>query len=246
MIEATGFVTAGGRSTRMGQDKALLEIGNRAMIEYVIEALQPVTSNIAIIANSNEYKRFGFPVFADINSGVGPLEAIRTALANSSTPFVVLAGCDMPFVTSELFSHLLNIAYEPEAKNSDSNLLSSETGLQTLNAWHRTPDFPLAVVPLNEQGKPEPLCAVYSTKALQTVTDLISGGIRKVSLLFEQIPSRLVNFEEIKYLQNSDFFFKNINTPQDFEQAVKNFTQKFQAIEPNSGKETTLDNDSEL
>jgi molybdopterin-guanine dinucleotide biosynthesis protein A len=220
MIEATGFVTAGGRSTRMGRDKALLEIGSYAMIEYVIDALQPVTSNIAIIANSDEYKRFGFPVFADTNTGIGPLEAIRTALANSSTPLVVLAGCDMPFVTTELFSLLLNIANERAPETAPSNLLPADAGFETS-------DFPFAVVPLNEVGKPEPLCAIYSTKALQTVTNLISDGVRKVSFLFEQIPSRFVKFEEIRHLQNSALFFENINTPQDFELVVKKVTQKF-------------------
>jgi molybdenum cofactor guanylyltransferase len=214
MIEATGIVTAGGRSTRMGRDKALLEIDGRTMIEYVIDALQPVTSNLAIIANSNEYKRFGLPVFADKNTGIGPLEAIRTALANSSTPFVILLGCDMPLVTSELISFLLGLANEPIPVAFCSPALSPNSGVQTS-------DLPFAVVPLNESGKPEPLCAVYSTKALPVVSDLISGGVRKVSLLFGQIPSRLVSFKEIKHLQNSAFFFENINTPQDFERAVK-------------------------
>jgi molybdopterin-guanine dinucleotide biosynthesis protein A len=236
MIQATGFVTAGGRSTRMGRDKAFLKIGSRAMIEYVIEALRPVTSSVAIIANNNEYKRFGLPVFADTNTGIGPLEAIRTALANSSTPFVVLAGCDMPFLTSELFSLLLEIANEPETPASGSNLLLADANIQTSG-------LPFAVIPLNESGKPEPLCAVYSTKALPMVNDLITRGIRKVSLLFEQIPSRFVSFEEIKYLQNSVFFFENINTPQDFQGTIKKNIQKFQTPVPDAEKETTQDND---
>lgn len=236
MIQATGFVTAGGRSSRMGRDKAFLEIGSRTMIEYVIEALRPVTSSVALIANSNEYKRFGLPIFADTNSGIGPLEAIRTALANSSTPLVVLAGCDMPFLTSELFSLLLEIANAPQTPASDSNPLPTDTNIQT-------PDLPFAVIPLNEAGKPEPLCAVYSTKALPMVSNLIACGIRKVSLLFEQIPSRFVSFEEIKYLQNSDFLFKNINTPQDFEGTIKKNIQKFQTTALDAEKETIQDND---
>jgi molybdopterin-guanine dinucleotide biosynthesis protein A len=213
MLKATGFVTAGGRSTRMGRDKALLELGGRPIIEHIIEALQPVTSGLAVIANSDEYRRFGLPVYADTNRSIGPLEAIRTALANSPTPLVILTGCDMPFVTSELFAHLLEVANEiPQG---------------TTEAGQLTPDFPFAVVPLNEEGKPEPLCAVYSTAALEAVSDLIGEGGRRVSLLFEKIACRLVSFGEISHLQNSDFFFENLNTPEDFERAVKKNVSNF-------------------
>jgi molybdenum cofactor guanylyltransferase len=220
MIKATGFVTAGGRSTRMGRDKAFLELGSRPIIEHVIEALQPVTTSLAIIANNDQYSRFGFPVFADTNTDIGPLEAIRTALANSPTPLVILTGCDMPFVTSELFAFLLQAANEQSLRSEATEPPTTDSGL-------RTTDFPSAVVPLNEEGKPEPLCAVYSTAALQTVSDLIAEGGRKVSLLFEKISCRLVSFAEIRHLQNSAFFFENLNTPEDFERAIKKNVRKF-------------------
>src|SRR5262249_35555738 len=93
----TGFVTAGGRSSRMGRDKAWLMLDGRAMIEHVVTALSPATDAVAIIANDDEYKKLGLPVFADSKAGIGPLEAIRTALANSKTERVLLVGCDMPF-----------------------------------------------------------------------------------------------------------------------------------------------------
>ena len=215
-MKATGFVTAGGRSLRMGRDKAWLEIAGRPMIEHVIEALKPVTSSIAIIANNEEYKRLGFPVFADTNFGVGPLEAIRTALANSPTSSVVLVGCDMPFVTSELLSFLLNIANQEQQQTPDSRLQTPDSRLQT-------PDLPFAVAPLNEDGKLEPLCALYSTEALEIVSKLIASGVRKVSFFFEQISTRLVSFNEIKHLQNAPFFFENINTLEDFQRVIKKF-----------------------
>src|SRR3989442_922973 len=115
MIKATGFITAGGRSSRMGTDKAWLELGGRPMIEHVIAALVPVTTSVAIIAKSPEYSRLGFPVFADLHSDIGPLEAIRTALASAETSRVVLVGCDLPFVTSDLFRFLLSISENHQA-----------------------------------------------------------------------------------------------------------------------------------
>src|SRR5215218_4240799 len=103
-MNVEGFITAGGLSSRMGSDKALLEIRGRAMIEHVIAALRPVTTGVAIIANDPSYARLGLPVFRDSRAGLGPLEAIRTGLSNARAPRIVLAACDLPFVTSELFS----------------------------------------------------------------------------------------------------------------------------------------------
>jgi molybdenum cofactor guanylyltransferase len=192
MIDATGFITAGGRSTRMGQDKAWLDLGGRAMIEYVIDALASVTPKLAIIANSTEYERLGYPVFADLHAGIGPLEAIRTALSNSVTSPAVLVGCDLPFVTAGLINRILNI-----------------------------PGDHYATVPIGADGKLEPLCAIYRPEALPIVTDLISRGERRVSLLFDRVPTRLVSFDELRDLPGSKLFFENINTPEDFERARK-------------------------
>ncbi len=174
----------------MGKDKAWLELGGRAMIEHVIAALVPVTAKVAIIANSLEYERLGFPVFADSNTGIGPLEAIRTALSNTLTSRVVLVGCDLPFVTADLFNLLLSI-----------------------------PGDHSATVPVGADGKLEPLCAIYCPQALPVVTNLITRGERKVSLLFDRVPTRLVPFDELRDLNGSELFFENINTPEDYARA---------------------------
>lgn len=162
------------------------------MIERVIAAVAPVTKSVAIIANDPQYARLGLPVFADTNRGVGPLEAIRTALVNSITSRVVLAGCDLPFVTSELFFFLLHL----------------EGGHQ-------------AVVPLSREGLLEPLCAVYSTEVLAPVTELIARGERKVKRLFDRVPTRFLAFAEISHLQGAELFFENVNTPEEFDRAAR-------------------------
>ncbi len=185
----------------MGKDKAWLELGGRAMIEYVIAALVPVTTKVAIIANSLEYERLGFPVFADSHTGIGPLEAIRTALSNALTSRVVLVGCDLPFVTPDLFKLLLSI-----------------------------PGNHYATVPVDADGKLEPLCAIYCPEALPVVTDLITRGERKASLLFDQVATRFVAFDEMSHLAGSHLFFENINTPEDYARARE-------TLLPNDGKD---------
>jgi molybdopterin-guanine dinucleotide biosynthesis protein A len=188
----SGFVTAGGRSSRMGRDKAWLELDGQTMIERVITAIKAVTTDVSVIANSAEYKRLGLPVYADTHIGIGPLEAIRTALANASTSRVLLVGCDLPFVTAELFSFLLSL------KGDDQ-----------------------AIVPVGADDRLEPLCAVYSTNALSSVIRLIENDGRKVSLLFERIRTRLVTFDEIRHLPGAELFFENVNTQEEYSRALE-------------------------
>lgn len=194
-MEISGFITAGGRSSRMGQDKAWMRLGGSTMIERVIDALKPVTASISIIANKEEYKNLGLPVFRDTYAEIGPLEAIRTALANSPTRRVLLVGCDLPFITSELFSFLLRLEGDHQA-----------------------------VVPIAADGRLAPLCAVYTTDSLSEVTSLIESGERKVARLFDRIPTRFIGFDELNHLKGSSLFFENINTPEEFSRAIKIIT----------------------
>lgn len=176
----------------MGRDKAWLKLAGRPMIEHVIRALEPVTEHISIIANSPEYEQLGYPVFGDSQVGIGPLEAIRTALSNAQASRVVLVGCDLPFVTSELFKFLLSFR----------------------GAYH-------AAVPMDADEKLEPLCAIYCIEAVSAVTDLIDKGERKTSLLFDRVATRFVAFDELRDLTGSELFFENVNSPQDYARAIE-------------------------
>lgn len=190
-MEVEGFITAGGRSSRMGRDKAWLPFGERSMIEMIVDALKPVSHGVSIIANDDEYLRLGLPVIKDANRGIGPIEAVRAALASSRAPYVALLGCDLPFVTAELISLLIGLCRDYQA-----------------------------VVPVSRGLKLEPLCAVYSTSALAIVEEMIERRDLKVRLLFERVRTRFVAFEEIEHLAGSSLFFENINTPEEYERAL--------------------------
>ena len=186
-----GFVTAGGRSSRMGRDKAWLELGGRPMIAHVLDALRPVVTEIAVIANREEYASLSVQVVADSNHGIGPIEAVRTSLAASRCDRVALVGCDLPFVTPELFSYLL-----------------SRVGRHQ------------SVVPLDRGNMPEPLCAIYSRSSLSEVERMIEAGQFKISPLFERVDTLFVGFDELSGLSGSDLFFENINTPEEYKRAL--------------------------
>jgi molybdenum cofactor guanylyltransferase len=191
MMDKTGFIVAGGKSSRMGRDKAWLEIGGEPMIRRIIRAFSPVTNSIGIIANSPEYARLGLPVYADTHIGMGPIEAIRTALSNCPTDYSILAACDMPFISSDLLSFLI----------------ARQSGYD-------------AVVPMDPDGNIEPLCAAYSTHVLPVVTALIGAGQRKPSLIYELVKTRFVPFSEFADLPGSNLFFRNVNTTADYIEAL--------------------------
>jgi molybdenum cofactor guanylyltransferase len=109
----TGVILAGGRATRMGgQDKGLLSLAGKAMIQHVLEALEPQVADIIVNANRHlaEYARYGYRVLPDLLEGYcGPLAGIATALRAARTSYIVTAPCDSPFVPADLALRLYRI-----------------------------------------------------------------------------------------------------------------------------------------
>ena len=83
-MSLTAIILSGGKSTRMGQDKGLMEIKGKPMIQYVIDNITPVCSQIIISANQDEYKKFGYPVINDNIMDTGPAGGIGSSLPLSS------------------------------------------------------------------------------------------------------------------------------------------------------------------
>ena len=178
----------------MGIDKAWLEIEGQPLIERTLASVRAATTSVAIIANTEGYGSLGVPVFADTYQGVGPLEAVRVALSNTQTNRILLVACDLPFLTAELFSFLLSI-----------------------------PSASQAIVPLSADNQIEPLCAIYCKNSLEAVEKLIEHGHRKMARLFDLVPTRFVEFQEIRELDGAHLFFENINTPEDYDRALRRF-----------------------
>ncbi|WP_051286552.1 molybdenum cofactor guanylyltransferase [Salinimicrobium terrae] len=109
-IEA--FVLAGGKSSRMGTDKGLVQLNGKPMISYVLKALEETELPVKIIANNPEYEKFGLPVCNDLVKEKGPMGGLLTALNNTDAEVVLLISCDIPFITSEAIKLLLRAADE--------------------------------------------------------------------------------------------------------------------------------------
>lgn len=106
-MHATGIILAGGKSSRMGEDKGLVLLNGKPMVHYIIEALKEVMSDIIIISNNESYTKFGIPVYADIIKDKGPVGGIYTGLYHSKTELNFCISCDVPMISSDFILWLL-------------------------------------------------------------------------------------------------------------------------------------------
>lgn len=103
----TGFILAGGKSSRMGEDKGLIQVNGKAMIQNPIQVLQDICDEVIIVSNNSTYRQFGLNVIEDEVKDQGPLAGICTALSYSTTQLNIIVTCDSPFVNKGLIQHLL-------------------------------------------------------------------------------------------------------------------------------------------
>ena len=106
-MHATGIILAGGKSSRMGEDKGLVLLNGKPMVQYIIEVLKEVVSDIIIISNNESYTKFGIPVYADIIKDKGPVGGIYTGLYHSKTELNFCISCDVPIISSDFILWLL-------------------------------------------------------------------------------------------------------------------------------------------
>ena len=119
---------AGGKSSRMGEDKGLMSFNGKPMIQYIIDTVSPFVNDIIIIANNNKYLKFGYPVYEDLRKEKGPLAGIYSGLNYSNTNKNIVLSCDTPFVSASLIKLLIEKSNEadvviPEKDNRTHQLI---------------------------------------------------------------------------------------------------------------------------
>ena len=99
----TGVILAGGKSSRMGQNKALMPLGDQRLIDRVVAVLHEVFANLLMVTNSPEvYADLDLPIVADIYPDKGSLGGIYSAIYHAPTPYCLVVACDMPFLNAAL------------------------------------------------------------------------------------------------------------------------------------------------
>jgi len=105
--DITGIILAGGKSSRMGTDKGFLKLNGKLFIEYSIEALKPLVSQIVIVSNNSEYDIFNVKRVEDIIKDSGPLAGIYSGLKHSETEYNLVLSCDIPLINTKVLKKLI-------------------------------------------------------------------------------------------------------------------------------------------
>lgn len=189
----TLVIQAGGRSTRMGEDKALKPFRGQPLILRVVERLAPLADEILVTTGQpNKYPFPGLRFVTDLVPGCGPLGGLYTGIASASHPIVAVAACDLPFASLPLF----------------------ETAARLL-VWEGAD----VVVPRSSRGL-EPLHAVYRRETcLPVIRAAVESNQRKTIDWFSSVRILELGREEIAAADPDGLAFWNLNTPEDFLQA---------------------------
>lgn len=187
MEQIAAFILAGGASSRMGTDKSQLRLEQQTFTQRIAETLLQLTDSVFIVGRDSDES--SLRSVADVYPKWGALGGIHAALAACSREWAIVVACDLPFVTSELFSYLAEQRMDHDA-----------------------------VVPIQEDGRPQPLAALYRVDpCLRQATDLIEARRRRPLDLLNAVKTRWVAFDEMRNFARAQSFFVNINTPEDYD-----------------------------
>jgi molybdopterin-guanine dinucleotide biosynthesis protein A len=188
MRQVSCAILAGGASSRLGEDKAFVEIGGDALIERVASRLGKVTSDLFIVGNNlSRFHHLRVRLVQDLVDGMGSLGGIYTALDAARHSHVFVAACDMPFLDLNLIRYMF--------------LLSP--GYDVVMPYVR--------------GEAEPMHAIYGKACIPPIQELIRAGERKIITFLPQVQVRDVRDDEIRILDPQYRSFFNLNTPKDLD-----------------------------
>jgi molybdopterin-guanine dinucleotide biosynthesis protein A len=185
-VSRMGFVIAGGKSSRMGANKAFLDFHRQTLLSRALAALTEACGNATIVGDPEAFANFG-PVVADVFAGCGPLAGIHSALLHSPADLNLMLAVDMPFVCGKLLQFLLRVAETTDA---------------------------IVTVPRTTRGL-QPLCAVYRRDFVSTAEQALRAGGYKIDATFAHVPLRVVEEPELVAAGFSEKNFFNVNTPED-------------------------------
>ncbi len=189
--EVAGLVLLGGTSRRMGQNKALLPVGGIAIVQRVLNALEPLCSETRLIGNDAEpYLHLGLPIIPDVEPNLGPLMGLYSGLLASNHELNLLLACDMPFASPALLMHLLTVSEGYDV-----------------------------IIPRTENGL-HPLCAVYRrSTCLPAIRAALDAHSRRVVSFFDQVRVREVGPDELRLVDPDGIGLMNVNTPEELAKA---------------------------
>ncbi|MBM6384473.1 MAG: molybdenum cofactor guanylyltransferase [Paenibacillus sp.] len=197
--EWTGIILAGGLSSRMGSNKALLPLDGSIVLEHVASAIAPAVSRVIVAAGPNvdAYQALGYTCVEDGYPGKGPLAGLHAALEASETEWNLVCACDLPLIQPSFFATLQRLA------------ASDKT--------HR------AIVPRLE-GRVHPLVGIYHIDVLPSLEQCLIEDRLRVTRWLDEVGCRYVEAEDLERagVQDAAAQLINMNTMQDYRNLVGN------------------------
>jgi molybdenum cofactor guanylyltransferase len=199
-LEVSAFILAGGVSSRMGRDKALLPFGNEPLIRIIARLLEAFVRDVTVIGPPERYGHLRVRVLPDrlITAKTGeslqtPLLGIATALSASGAPWNLILACDLPYLTPEWVDWLLG-----RAERSSAQILIP----RTLNGI-------------------EPLAAVYRRECLTQILEGLGKEMRSVKDAISRLQIEVCDEAGWASLDPNHRVLKNMNTAEDYQEAKK-------------------------
>ncbi|HKC70067.1 MAG TPA: molybdenum cofactor guanylyltransferase [Terriglobales bacterium] len=193
----TAFVLAGGKSSRMGADKALLELRGQTLLQRALQLARTVSEDVRIVGAREKVGEFA-PVVEDKYPDRGPLGGIHAALASTGSDFNLILAVDLPFLENRFVQHLVT---EACASGAVVTLPRAGGGLQ-------------------------PLCAVYRREFAVLAEQALAAGRNKIDTLFAQTTVRIMEEDELARFAFSPAMFDNLNTQEEWERARQRLQPK--------------------
>ena len=189
----TGVILAGGKSRRMGQNKAFLCLGSDTLIGHVILCLKSITDKLLLITNNpDEYAHLEIEMHNDFIQNAGTLGGIHAGLTHASNEAVICVGCDSPFLKPNLLKYLVSAL-----ENYDAVM-------------------PLSTKIDNTHKTLQTLCAVYSKRCIPIIEDMLNQSELRVHALQERANVLCISPEKWESYDPDGVSFFNVNTPRDY------------------------------
>jgi molybdenum cofactor guanylyltransferase len=189
-VSVSAIVLAGGASVRLGQDKALVEIAGRTLVERVVDVLRSLVDEIVLVTPSPERLAWlELPTVGDVYPGIGTLGGLHAGLATIEHPYGLVVGCDMPFLNRDLLAYMIS-------QTGDAEVVMPRVGRFY-----------------------EPLHALYARSILPVLEQHILAGQRRIRQACAGLRTRYILEQEIARHDPEQLSFFNVNTPEDLARA---------------------------
>jgi molybdopterin-guanine dinucleotide biosynthesis protein A len=183
------FILAGGKSTRMGTDKAFVDYEGSTLLARALSLARSVSSDVRVVGSPEKFAAFA-PVVEDVFRDRGPLGGIHAGLRASAKELNLFLAVDTPFLSEEFLRYLMNQAV----------------------------DAPLATVVVPRTGGCwQPLCSIYRREFANAAESALRAGRNKIDRLFVEGRTRVIEEQEMEAAGFSPALFRNLNTPEELE-----------------------------